>query len=69
MSRNKKYDRPGKPITHPRIINLDTGDIFNTYTEAGKSVNGSRFGVMKCCTGMQSEHHGVKFRFVKENKE
>lgn len=63
-----KHKRPGKPVNHPPIINLDTGEVFETYTEAGQSVGGSRFGVMKCCTGLQSNHYGYKFRFVKEKK-
>jgi hypothetical protein len=67
MSTNKRK-RPGKPVNHPPIINLDTGEVFETYTEAGRSVGGSRFGVMKCCTGLQNHHYGYKFRFIKEKK-
>ena len=58
-----KSPRPGKPVSHPPVVNCKTGEVFETYTEAAKSVNGSRFGVMKCCTGMQKYHHGVKFKF------
>lgn len=59
----------GKPVTHPKILRTDTGEIFETYTEAGDSVGGSRYGVMKCCYRIQRSHKGKKFVFYKEEKD
>lgn len=57
--------RPGKPVTHPPIKNLDTGDIFLTYTAAADAIGGSRFGVMRTCYRMQKHHKGFHFIFVR----
>lgn len=48
----------GKPITHPKVKCVETGEVYSTYTEAGKAVGGSRYGVRKCCEGTQKHHHG-----------
>lgn len=58
----------GKPVTHPKIVRKDTGEVFDTFTEAGDSVGGSRFGVMKCCYKIQHKHKGREFEFIKEEK-
>lgn len=58
----------GKPVTHPKIVRED-GKVFDTYTEAGDSVGGNRWSVMKCCFNIQRQHKGVKFKFVKEESE
>ena len=58
----------GKPIKHPKILDLTTQTIYNTYTEAAQAVGGSRYGVMRCCEGCQRYHKGHIFVFYVENK-
>lgn len=58
----------GKPVVHPKIERED-GTVFDTYTEAGDSIGGNRWGVMKCCYNIQRHHKGVKFRFVEKKEE
>ena len=60
--------RRGKPVTHPRVVNTKTGEIFDTFTEAGEACGGNRFGVMRSCYGLQNLHMGIKFRFVKPKR-
>ena len=60
--------KKGKPVIHPKIIDLDTGKIFDTFTEAGESVNGNRGGVRKCCDNMQEHHKGHHFKYLLENR-
>ena len=55
----------GKPVTHPKICIIETGQIFDTYTEAAKSINGNRFGVYRCAIGIQKTHHGYHIIFIK----
>lgn len=69
MNVKKKYSRPGRPINHLPVRNCETGEVFETYTAAGQSVGGSRYGVMKTCWGCQRHHHGVKFEFVRDKNE
>lgn len=64
MGSAKKRDRPGKPVVHPKVVNTDTGEIFDTYTEAAKSVDGQRQGVKRCCEMTQSHHKGQHFQFI-----
>lgn len=56
----------GKPVTHPRIKCIETGEEFETYKEAGESIGGSRFGVRKVCEGTQKHHHGKHYIWVTE---
>lgn len=65
----KKNNRPGKPVTHPPVVNTKTGEMFETYTAAAESVGGSRYGVMRCCWRMQKHHKGVKFIFWRKERE
>lgn len=58
----------GKPIKHPKILDLTTQTIYNTYTEAANAVGGSRFGVMRCCEGVQRDHKGHIFVYYVETK-
>lgn len=57
--------KPGKPLQHPPVLNVETGDIFETYTEAAKSINGDRTNVRRVALGTQSQHKGYHFIFVK----
>ena len=59
-----KREKPGKPPNHPPVLNIETGMIFETYTEAAKAIGGSRYGVYKCCVGVQEHHHNYHFKFT-----
>ena len=48
----------GKPVTHPKVCDLNTQKVYNTYTEAAYDIGGTRFGVMRCCEGLQRHHKG-----------
>lgn len=58
--------RPGRPVTHPPVQNLEKGLIFKTYTDAAKDVGGDRHGVRRVAEGTQSHHHGYHFKYTKE---
>lgn len=63
---DKKSERKrGKPVTHPKIVCVDTGELFDTYTEAANAIGGSRWGVMRCCFKMQKHHRGYHFIFTR----
>ena len=56
----------GRPVTHPKVRCIETGEVYTTYTEAGKEVGGSRHGVRKCCEGTQTHHHGRHYIWEEE---
>lgn len=58
----------GKPVKHPKIVDLSTGIVYNTYTDAAKDIGGSRYGVMRCCEGLQSHHKGHIFIYMIEKE-
>lgn len=58
----------GKPVTHPKVLDIDTGKVYDTFTEAAKDVNGNRGGIRKCCDNMQEHHHGHHYRYLEEIK-
>lgn len=54
----------GKPVTHPKIIDLTDNKEYNTYSEAAEVIGGNRWGIMRTCYKMQSHHHGHKYIFA-----
>lgn len=63
--------RVGRPPNHPKLINLNTGRIHDTYASAERELKergvktAHRSKVMMVCQGVQTHHHGYKFKFVK----
>lgn len=55
-------------MTHPKVVCAETGEVFDTYKEAAQSVDGSRFGVMRCCTGVYKVHKGLHFEHLNEKE-
>ena len=60
--------RPGKPPVHPKVMNLETGDIFDTFTGAADSIGGDRKNVARVCYGIQSHHKGYHFIFLPKDE-
>lgn len=56
----------GRPVAHPKVKCVETGDIYDTYKAAGEAIGGSRYGVRKVCEGTQSHHHGRHYIWVTE---
>ena len=66
MGRKKTHDRVGRPINHPKIMIIETGEIFESYEDVAKAIQGSRGGVYACLrgTGQRRTHMGYSFKFV-----
>ena len=64
----KRYDKPGKPVTHEPVMHVETGEIYKTYSEAAKAVDGNRWGVRYTAIGIQKSHKGQHFVYVKPTK-
>ncbi|MBP5596583.1 MAG: hypothetical protein J6Y02_14450 [Pseudobutyrivibrio sp.] len=62
-----KRKTPGKPPNHSKVMNLETGDIFETFTEAAKAIGGDRTNVRRVAYGVQSHHRGYHFIFLDKN--
>lgn len=56
----------GKPVTHPKVINITTGETYETFKEAAEAINGCRVGVYRCCNNIQRHHHNYIFKFEEE---
>lgn len=54
--------------THLPIKHVESGKIFETYSEAAKSVNGNRWGVRYCAMGIQKAHMGQHFEYVRKRR-
>ena len=66
--RTKTYDKPGKPVNHKPVRHIETGIVYTTYSEAAQAVGGNRWGVRYTAMGIQSEHKGQHFEYVKHFK-
>lgn len=56
----------GKPVTHPKVRNVNTGKTYPTFKEAAEDIGGCRVCIHRCCNGIQYTHHGYRFIFVEE---
>ena len=55
--------RPGRPVDHDPVILIETGEVFETFTEAAKAIDGDRSGVRRVAQGTQSHHKSYHFIF------
>lgn len=56
--------RPGRPPNHPPVMNLETGEIFETFKEAADAIGGDRANVRRVAYGVQSHHLGYHFKLL-----
>lgn len=63
--RKKLYDQPGKPVTHLPVMHVETGNVYQTYTEAANAIGGNRWGVRYTAMHIQRNHKGQHFVYVK----
>ena len=54
----------GKPVIHPPIIILETGQIFSTYKEVAEAIGGDKSNVYRCLELNQESHKGFHFEYV-----
>ena len=66
MGRKVTHDRVGRPVNHPKILVVETGEVYDSYEDVAKAIGGRRSGVHACLrgTGNRSSHMGYHFRFV-----
>ena len=61
----EKKRKRGKPVTHPKVRNVTTGKLYDTFTEAAIDIRGDRTCVMRVCEGTQRHHKKNIFRYEK----
>lgn len=54
----------GRPVTHPPIVDKDTGKIYRTYTDAAIDIGGDRANVYRVTIGIQTHHKGHIFEYA-----
>ena len=47
-----------------KVINLDTGEVFENSTEAAKKYNISKSGIIACCRGITKTSNGYKWSYL-----
>ena len=60
--------RRGKPVVHPPVLDIDTGKIYETFTEAANDIHGDRTSVMRVCEGTQTHNKKHRFRYISEEE-
>lgn len=58
------YSKPGKPPKHPRIVILETGEVFDTFKEVADAIGGDKSNVRRVVYGVQASHKGYHFKFL-----
>ena len=60
----KLYSKPGKPPNHPKIVLVETGEIFDTFKEAADAIGGDKANVRRVARGIQESYRGYHFKFL-----
>lgn len=68
MGRKKRYDKRGRPVHHPKILILETGEVCSSYNEVAKKVGGNRGNVYLCLIGMRRNVNGYHFRYLRKDE-
>ena len=50
--------------SHAAVEHVESGTRFRTFAAAARYIGGDRWGVKRCCYGVQHSHKGQHFRFV-----
>lgn len=53
-----------QPGCYHKVINLDTGETFNSVKEASISVNGCRHQISRCCNGRYESAYGFHWKYL-----
>ena len=54
---------------NPRVMCIDTGEIFDTLSDASKKMDISSSGIARVCDGIYQQIKGYKFKWVREDEE
>lgn len=52
-----------------RVQIVETGEIFDSFSDCAKSIGGTISGIHDCKSGRQKKHRGYHFRFLDEEEE
>lgn len=66
MSDSKKKYR-GRAIEHKKIKIKETGEVFETYAEAARAIDGHKGDILLCLRGHRQKHKGYSFEYVDED--
>lgn len=64
----KRKNRPGRPINHPPIKINETGEIYDSYSDAAKAINGHKGDILLCLRGHRLTHKGFTFSYFRGAK-
>lgn len=65
----KTKRRRGRPVNHPPIRVIETGEIYSSYNEVAEAIGGHRGNVLLCLQGHRRTYKGFTFEYVKSKRE
>lgn len=66
MQNDIRKPRRGRPINHPKVMIEQTGEIYDSYEDTAKAINGYRGNVLQCLRGLRKTCNGFTFCYIKE---
>lgn len=64
---NKKHR--GRPINHKKVRVIETGNIYKSYADAAKAIQGHKGDILLCLRGHRKRHKGYSFEYVPDEDE
>ena len=61
--KRKEADR-GRPINHWPVQINETGEVYVSYADAARAINGHKGDILLCLRVLRVSHKGYTFRYV-----
>lgn len=62
--KKRKEDNRGRPINHWPVQINETGEVYVSYADAARAINGHKGDILLCLRGLRFSHKGYTFRYV-----
>lgn len=64
MNKIDRKPRRGRPVDHPKVKIIETGEIYDSYADTAKAIGGHRGNVLLCLRGLRKRCNGYTFSYV-----
>lgn len=65
--KRKETTNRGRPINHWPVQINETGEVYVSYADAARAINGHKGDILLCLRGLRFSHKGYTFRYVNPN--
>lgn len=64
MTNNTRKPQRGRPVDHPKVKVIETGEVFDSYAATASAIGGHRGNILLCLKGLRKRCNGYTFQYV-----